>query len=444
MSDFTTKISKTLLQRHPSGDPGFKPCCGLASTVTAVVVLLQPFTGWSASHPQNTTDAGLRLPAVESQVAKNDLAEAEVDRLITELASPDFAIRQAAIRSLQRVSESQISMIATAAQNSQQLEVAQRIVQLLEQFYQGDDQHKVVAASEALETAAISDRWALAEAASDVLDRHWIRRFELTQRELRSYGIFFNRFNLQSLAPGRFGRANFIFPGQLLDSSMLQINLDSGWKGGERGMQLLARLATLAGPSGQVGAARVGVYLIDGHTVSEQDISQLKILFGDSRVVSRGKVCLGITNDPTSSDTTGCRVADVKPGTSAHKGGIRSEDLIVAVDDQRIRDFDHLVDMLKKFEIGDVVKMEVLRGGSIYQRFDVPRQPLDVPPADEDAPDNPYRTKRMVLDVRLLGWKVTSDEQPNEPSEQLQDPLPPQPVPADVPLPMPAVPADDR
>ena len=146
-------------------------------------------------------------------------------------------------------------------------------------------------------------------------------------------------------------------------------------------------------------------------------------------------------------------MADVKPGTSAHKGGIRPEDLIVTVDDQRIRDFDHLVDMLKKFEIGDVVKMEVLRGGSIYQRFDVPRQPLDVPPADEDAPDNPYRTKRMVLDVKLLGWKVTSDEQPEEPSDpsgQFQDsgqflePVLPQPRPADVPLPMPAVPADDR
>ena len=349
----------------------------------------------------------LQLPSEEAMTDEQLGAEIE------KLTSPEFVVRQEAAAKLMHLAPRQIRMIIGIAEKSEQVEVTQRIMMLLEQFYTSNNVEAVNAASEALEAAALNERWAIAEAAGDVLDRHWVKRFKLTESELREFGVFFNKFSLENLLGGRLPRGNFLFAGPV-DSSMLQINLDQRWTGGDRGMALLTRLSDLAGPTGLIGTARIGVYLIDGHPLDDKAVTQLKATFGDARVVSRGKVCLGITNDPTGGDTIGCRVAEVRPGTSAHKGGVMSQDLIVAVDDVRIKDFDHLVDLLKKYEIDTVVRMEILRGGSIYQRFDAPRQPFGESP-DEESPDSPYRTRRLVLNVKLLGWdaqdQLESDEE---------------------------------
>ncbi|MCA9038351.1 MAG: PDZ domain-containing protein, partial [Planctomycetaceae bacterium] len=208
---------------------------------------------------------------------------------------------------------------------------------------------------------------------------------------------------------------------QPFSAGMLQVNLDSEWKGSERGLQLLVRLAEMFDPSSPAGSPRVGLYLIDGHPLKDEDVVVLKAAFGDARVVSRGKVCLGITNDPSRNDATGCRVSEVRRGTSADQGGIQPGDLIVAVDQVRIKDFDHLVELLKDYDIGVVVKMEILREPDLSGRFDAPRGPLfpefrqlQEPPLEPEKPDNSdddvkpddrLRNRRRTLDVKLLGWR---------------------------------------
>ena len=58
---------------------------------------------------------------------------------------------------------------------------------------------------------------------------------------------------------------------------------------------------------------------------------------------------------------TNCRISGVVPGSPAEKAGLKSEDVISAIDGKQIPDFDALIAALAAAKPGDIVKMTVNR-----------------------------------------------------------------------------------
>jgi S1-C subfamily serine protease len=83
---------------------------------------------------------------------------------------------------------------------------------------------------------------------------------------------------------------------------------------------------------------------------------------------------------------TGVPVKEVLAGSSAHKAGLRGYrvqgnrlrlgDVVVAVDGRRVADSDDLIDALERLEVGQVVKVTVLREGRELE-VDIPLQALE-------------------------------------------------------------------
>lgn len=367
-------------------------CIGLAGDVQA-----------GGSQPVAQPLAVAQVAADSSKPASEletpDAAQfVELEKLVSPLAAADFKVRQSAIQVLQELPADQVALLGEYASRCRDAEVAGRIIQLLETFFAAGDDERGKAAGEALERASLSQRWMVAEAASEVLDRNWERRLLLTVHELQQLGVSFSPADPSVLWGKGQTQVNGPGPGGFpFDRELLQINISKAWNGGSRGIELLQRLGPLAG-SQQFGDFRMIVYLIDGHPLKEEEVIQLRGAFSEGRVQTRGRVCLGITNNIFVTDEMGCRVGQVRPETSAHLAGIQENDLITHLEDQPIRDFDHLVDSLRKYDVGDKVRMRIRRDGSMGRnriRFQIP---LD------DPENQDLRGKEMEIEVELKGW----------------------------------------
>ncbi|MFN0091186.1 MAG: trypsin-like peptidase domain-containing protein [Acidimicrobiales bacterium] len=74
---------------------------------------------------------------------------------------------------------------------------------------------------------------------------------------------------------------------------------------------------------------------------------------------------LGVEGDSTaSSSSPGAPIARVTPGGPADLAGLRAGDLITAIEGQAIRDFSELAALLRLYNPGESVKLDVTRGGS--------------------------------------------------------------------------------
>ena len=85
----------------------------------------------------------------------------------------------------------------------------------------------------------------------------------------------------------------------------------------------------------------------------------LKGNFGDTRIAERGRVCLGVQNEPRFGGTVGIFVGNVQKGSSAAVAGIQPGDLILGLNGEQLSDFDDLVVRLQKFDVGDKITLQV-------------------------------------------------------------------------------------
>jgi len=312
-------------------------------------------------------------PSAEVGESVPSLTTQQVQEGIEQLSSPEFAIRQKAVATLQGVNAEQIDLLTNAIQTSTENEVARRCVDLLERRYATGDRNSAVVrqASEALEAAAKSDRWFVAEAAHDSLDRHWKRRVEITLLELQKMGA-----GMSPKRPEKLWESNREYAGPFIRQSPigddhLKIFVDKHWKADAKGFELLRRLVPLVSHDFMTGQSRVSVYLIDGHTQQPQEEAELKAIFGDTRVSSRGAVCLGVASTQQQDiGGSGVQVSDVQDGSSAFNAGIQRGDVLLKFDGSLLRDFDELIELLKTFQPGDEVTFQVRRAGD--------RTPFDV------------------------------------------------------------------
>ncbi len=311
-------------------------------------------------------------PSGEAQDPVPALTTQQVNDAIEQLRSPEFAVRQRSIETLQAVSAEQIDLLTQAIQTSTENEIARRCVDLLERRYATGDRDSAVVrqASDALEAAANSDRWFVAEAARDSLGRHWKRRVEITLLELQKMGA-----GMSPKLPEKLWESNREYSGLFnrqdpTSDDHLKIFVDEHWKADAKGFELLRRLMPLVSHDFMTGPSRVSVVLIDGHTQQPEEEAELRAIFGDTRVSSRGAVCLGISHQPQDASRSGVEVSNVQRDSSADRAEIQATDVLLKFDGKTLKDFDELIELLKAFRPGDEVTFQVRR----YSE----RAPLDV------------------------------------------------------------------
>lgn len=369
-----------------------------ASTDEKTAAAVDPNSQEPSPVPADVTVSGQSAPSTEQSsssvqplpAAAAALTDEEVLSLIQQLSVDDFTVRQEASQKLKSVSIPQMRILAEAAETSPDDEVCSRLATLLEVFFTSNNSARVSGVSELIEEAAHSSRWMLAEEAAKILYEHWEQRFVLVKKELEQLGVSFSESDSGTLLNGRI---------IINDQPVPRVHIDKDWTGGERGVELLLRLSQMTGSSNQGSAIALGIYLLDGHPLSQDQQTQLKRAFGD-RLIERGRVCLGITNDILFPDEKGCRVGNVTQGSSASDAGLLPGDIILQVEDTPIRDFQHLVETLRKYDVGDTVNMKIERGDSPYGR----RPDLFRIPRIEDAPEEKSEAKIQDVKVPLKGW----------------------------------------
>ena len=302
-------------------------------------------------------------PSAEGRDSVPALTTQQVNDAIEQLRSPDFVVRQKSMETLQAVNAEQIDLLALAIQTSPENEVARRCVDLLERRYATGDRDSAVVriASHALEAAAKSDRWFIAEAARDSLERHWKRRVEITVLDLQKMGA-----GMLPKVPEKLWESNREYSGPFnrqspIGDDHLKIFVDEYWKADARGFELLRRLIPLVSHDFMKGTTRVSVVLIDGHTQQPEEIAQLNAIFGDTRVSKRGRVCLGISHQLQANILTGVEVSNVQVGSSAFTAKIQPSDVLLKFEGSPLKDFDELIEKLKSYRPDDEVTFEVRR-----------------------------------------------------------------------------------
>lgn len=358
------------------------------------------------------------LSAQAQSPTGTDAASPDTAALLERLSDPGFGLRQRAVQDLlqQARTTTGLQTLGAALENHANPEAARRIIEVLELAWRDADFREPQAReiSEILERAAVSRHWYLAEAARDILDRLWQRRVEIAIADLTRLKV-----PMEPRDPTLLWKASensrSMFRSDPTTDQHLKIYIDETWPTDPRAFQLLQRLEGLAAWS-RIGGGMVSLYKIDGNPLSVEQTALLKGIFGDLRIQERGRVCLGVLQDGLIDGGIGVPIGRVEKDSSADRAGLRSGDLIQALNGQKLRDFDDLVKLLRQFKVGDTITMTVIpQVFSPAQNFGVP-----FPPGERQNPDDGTRTPREVK-VTLRGWY-----EPDSDNLAVPNPAPPQ------------------
>lgn len=179
--------------------------------------------------------------------------------------------------------------------------------------------------------------------------------------------------------------------------------LHSDWKGTPDDLWHLRRLSQWPD---------MVIYSIKGNGIPLEELLKLSALIPGLHIEERGP-CLGIKS---FRDVSPCTVGDVVSHSAAEKAGLKINDEIVQLNDQPVRTFGHLVELLQDHDVGDDILLEIRRGG-----------------------------EAMTLELKLGSWRGVAklDEQSVHPPRPFAGPFGQAPVdeprPADAdPMPTPA------
>ncbi len=298
-------------------------------------------------------------------------ADLRLTQCFADLASVRFETRQKAVETLKNATEEQIREIGNAIDTHPDSEVVRRLIEVLELRYAStpleSSESRVV--SEALEAAALSKRWFISEASRDVLQRHWQRRIELAVIELVRMGVSLSPEDPTLLwkpdnnmrSPDPFGESG---------ARTLQIHINKSWPADPRAFELLKRIDLLRSENFLLQQGLVAIFLIDGHPLTVEQIAVLKGVFGDISITERGVVKLGLKPEPRfglgmnpEGPASGVLVGVVEKDSSADNAGIAPGDVLLNLNEERLTDFDQLVTLLRKFDVGDKITLRCRKQG---------------------------------------------------------------------------------
>ncbi len=370
------------------------PLPGLRSRAVRLAAALLFCMASIAAFGQDPPSAGTATP--------------DVSATTSQLSAPEFSRRQQAVQSLRSLTETTegIRALGQAIETHPDPETVRRVIDVLEITYRDSNfrQPQAFEVSEILERAALSGRWYLSEAAREILDRLWTRRVEIAITELNRLKIPMEPRDPTLLWQAS-ERQSSMFGSDPTSNQHLKIYIDETWPADPKAFQLLQRLEGLAAWS-RIGGGLISLYKIDGNPLTVEQTALLKGIFGDLRIQERGRVCLGVLQQSMFESGKGVLIGRVEKGSSADRAGLKSGDMILALNGEELSDFEELVKLLRQFKVGDTITMTVIPQVVTPRRnFEVPFPPEE-PPGTEREPKLP-----KDVQVTLRGW-YESEEPP--------------------------------
>lgn len=302
------------------------------------VFILAALALQNAGIAADTPDAP-PLPTAKSKKTVARLSKEAIAKLVSDLDSSDYKVRQQATRKLSKAGASVVPALVEATKHDS-LEVSVRAVQILTNLYSSDDDDAVSGAETALEQLRLSKSHSVASRANDVLRRHY-----LTVRRPRAVAAikkFGGKVHYRASATTTTETAD-------LNTPIQYILLGKDWKGGEDGLKYVKRLEALP-----------QLYLIRGVPISEKAVAELERELPQVTIQYRGKAYLGIQGQ---AGRFGCLISRVVDGGAAQKAGIFPGDEIVVFGKKPVPEFETLIELIKKHGPGDKVEVVVRRGG---------------------------------------------------------------------------------
>jgi hypothetical protein len=296
-------------------------------------------------------------------------AEADIDRWIEQLGSPQFAQREAASRHLAQAGPAALDRLATAVDDGD-LEVASRAIEVFREWLGADDAELAAAAERFLERCAERSSPVTARLAGSALEFHAASAAAAARERLESLGAVIR----ERPAVERRG---------------LEVDLGAAWSGTGGDLRLLTRLRGLTvlsvrgvpldAPALDVLGRLQTLERLDlfGTGAGAAEAARLAERLPDVRIDVRKGGKLGVASLALGGP---CEIRTVEPGSAADQAGIRSGDVIMAVDAQPVADFEALTARLSGRGPGEVLRVEILRDR-----------------ADGTA-------ERLTCDVRLDAW----------------------------------------
>ena len=286
-------------------------------------------------------------PPLPSRIA---ISEERLNKLVQQLESGDFRERVEATRILKEEGSLKTVNRMTSAAKSTSPELSMRALSILEAIFLSDDDVANRAAETSLEDLAFGFANDLGVQAQDILSAHSQLRSKRATGDLQGKGL---HIEFQTDMMSVDDVTGELYPG------ISFVRLGRSWKGGEEGVRDLQRLEGLG-----------MVYVIANCPVSAKRVEEiLNPVAPDVRVEARGAVELGVrfltfSNTPQGR---GVLIGEVTPGKSAHAAGLRANDVILSLDGEDVDTFNKLVDLLKKYEPGDVIKVERARTSNLEE-----------------------------------------------------------------------------
>jgi hypothetical protein len=89
-------------------------------------------------------------------------------------------------------------------------------------------------------------------------------------------------------------------------------------------------------------------------------IDSLKARHPNAEIYVRNRALMGVA---CQNHALGALVVRVSPDTAAHAAGIEEQDVITAIDGEKVPDFDRLTARVAQHEPGDTIELDILRNG---------------------------------------------------------------------------------
>jgi hypothetical protein len=276
----------------------------------------------------------------------------EISGWIGQLASPQFARREAAARHLIQAGLPAIGPLRDAI-GSDDLEVASRSVEIVGTMLASDDATVADAAEQALEACAADESRATARLAAAALEFHVLGLADQARATLETLGAVLRER-------------------PLVERRGLEVEINASWRGTTADLRHVGRLRGLDAVSIhgvlvdddalEVLAGLEGVQRIDlfGTGAGREAAQMLARHLPDARIDVRKGGRLGVSSQAFGGP---CEVRTVEPGSAADQAGLRSGDVVVSIDGEPVASFDELTVRLADCAPGEVVRLVVLRSG---------------------------------------------------------------------------------